>query len=176
MPLERCTKYRTKSGLRVFSAMMNTRNYDGVLVMRSIGTLLDSKPDGNAIISVRPEQTVFEALELMKEHDIGCVMVMENDRLEGILSERDYARKMILLGKASSNTNVSSIMTRDVICTTRSNTVDDCLALMNKHGFRHIPVKQEEQVLGMVSVGDLVRTIIREQQETIDHLQQYIAS
>ena len=144
--------------------------------MRSIGTLLDQKSSESVIWSVSPNQTVREALELMKEHDIGCVLVMENDRLAGILSERDYARKMILLGKASDVSTVSSIMTSNVICTTRQNTVDDCLALMSKHDFRHIPVKDGERVLGMVSIRDLVGSIIREQQETIDHLQQYIAS
>lgn len=144
--------------------------------MRSIGTLLDAKSADAVIWSVAPGQTVRQALELMKEHDIGCVLVMENSRLEGILSERDYARKMILQGKSSDKSTVASIMTSNVICTTRQNTVDDCLALMSQHDFRHIPVKDGDTVVGMVSIRDLVSSIIREQQQTIDHLQQYIAS
>ena len=144
--------------------------------MTSIGTLLDAKSDGIVIYSVSPTQTVREALELMKQHDIGCVMVMQGDQLKGILSERDYARKMILYGKASASTPVSDIMTTEVVCTTRSNSVDDCLELMSRHDFRHLPVVENDQVLGMVSIRDLVSNIIKEQQNTIDHLQQYIAS
>ncbi len=144
--------------------------------MTSIGTLLDAKSDNIVIFSVTPQQTVREALELMKQHDIGCVMVMEGDALRGILSERDYARKMILYGKASASTPVSDIMTTKVTCTTRSNSVDDCLELMSRHDFRHLPVVENDKVLGMVSVRDLVSSIIKEQQNTIDHLQQYIAS
>lgn len=144
--------------------------------MTTIGKLLTGKSSDAVIWSVRPEQTVRAALELMSQHDIGCVMVMENDQLVGILSERDYARKMILTGRASDSTAVRDIMTANVICTTPQNSVDDCLALMSKHDFRHLPVKDGERVVGMVSVRDLVSTIIQEQQETIDHLQHYIAS
>jgi len=144
--------------------------------MNSIGRLLDAKSDKIVIWSVRPDQTVREALELMQEVDVGCVLVMEGDDLKGILSERDYARKMILSGKASDSTPVSDIMTSKLICTTRSNSVDDCLELMSSNDIRHLPVMDGDKVKGMVSVRDLVSAIIKEQQETIDHLQQYIAS
>lgn len=144
--------------------------------MPTVGSLINAKSEEPIIFSVRPEQMVREALELMKKHDIGCVMVMEGDTLTGILSERDYARKMILVGKTSHDTPVSEIMTTDVVCTSPENSVDECLALVNEHGFRHLPVKKGDRVVGMVSSGDLISCIIREQQSTIDHLQQYIAS
>ncbi|MGB5705412.1 MAG: CBS domain-containing protein [Arenicellales bacterium] len=144
--------------------------------MTTIGSLLDAKSQSIVIFSVLPGQTVREALELMKQHNIGCVLVMENDQLKGILSERDYARKMILSGKASATTPVSEIMTTKVTRTTRSNSVDDCLELMSRHDFRHLPVVEDDKVLGMVSIRDLVSSIIREQQNTIDQLQQYITS
>ncbi len=144
--------------------------------MNSIGTLLDAKSPESQIWSILPRQTVREALEIMKIHDIGCILVMENDQLCGVLSERDYARKMILTGKTSDTTRVEDIMTRKVICTTRKNSVDECMALMSHHDFRHLPVKDGDRVVGMVSIRDLVGSIIKEQQDTIEHLQQYIAS
>lgn len=144
--------------------------------MHSIGSLLEAKSKNVVVWSVRPEQTVREALELMKEHDIGCVLVMEQSALKGIVSERDYARKMILSGKASASTPVSDIMTSELICATRSNSVDDCMALMSSNDIRHLPVVEDGVVYGMVSVRDLVSAIIKSQQDTINHLQQYIAS
>ena len=144
--------------------------------MTTVGSLIKAKSEAPIIFSVRPDQMVREALELMKQHDIGCVLVMQGDDLAGILSERDYARKMILVGKASNDTPVSEIMTANVICTSPENSVDECLALLNQYGFRHLPVKEGDRVVGMVSSGDLISCIIREQQSTIDHLQQYIAS
>jgi CBS domain-containing protein len=144
--------------------------------MHSIGSLLEAKSNNVVVWSVRPEQTVREALELMKEHDIGCVLVMEQDALKGIVSERDYARKMILSGKASASTPVSDIMTSELICATRNYSVDDCMALMSSNDIRHLPVVEEGVVYGMVSVRDLVSAIIKSQQDTINHLQKYIAS
>ena len=144
--------------------------------MTTIGSLLDAR-SGEAIIhQIKPDQTVREALELMKEKDIGCVLVMESNQLIGIVSERDYARKMILSGKASHNTPVSEIMTADVISTTRQNSVDECMDLMSKCDFRHLPVLENDEVLGMVSIRDLVASVIREQKDTIEHLQHYITS
>ena len=144
--------------------------------MSTIGSILDARPGKAVIHQIKPDQTVREALELMKEEDIGCVLVMESDHLLGILSERDYARKMILTGKASHNTPVSEIMTGDVICTTRKNTVDECMDLMSRCDFRHLPVLENDRVLGMVSIRDLVASVIREQKDTIEHLQHYISS
>jgi len=143
--------------------------------MTSIRSLLDAKSSQPVIWSVKPSQTVRDALELMKKHDIGCVLVMEDKHLQGILSERDYARKMILVGKASADTPVSDIMTRKVVCASRDNNVNECLALMNQHDFRHLPVVEDDHIYGMVSIGDLIGSIIKEQQETIEHLQHYIA-
>ena len=143
--------------------------------MTSIRSLLDGKSSRPIVWSVQPSQTVRDALELMQKHDIGCVLVMENEQLMGILSERDYARKMILVGKASADTAVSDIMTSNVVCTTRDNNVDECMTLMSQGEFRHLPVVENNRVLGMVSIRDLVASIIKEQQETIEHLQQYIA-
>ena len=144
--------------------------------MTSVGSLIKAKSAQPVIHSVSPGQMVREALELMKHHDIGCVMVMEGTELAGILSERDYARKMILSGRTSNDTAVRDIMTADVICTSPEGSVDECLGLMNQYGFRHLPVKDGDRVVGMVSTGDLISQIIKEQQNTIDQLQQYIAS
>jgi len=144
--------------------------------MSSIGSILDARSSQPVIHQVRPDQTVREALELMKQRDIGCVLVMENHNLLGILSERDYARKMILTGKASHNTPVSEIMTAEVVSTSRANNVDECMDLMSRCDFRHLPVVENNQVLGMVSIRDLVASVIREQKDTIEHLQHYISS
>jgi CBS domain-containing protein len=156
--------------------MIAGNDSDGRIRMTSVGSLINAKSTQPVIYSVSPGQMVREALEQMKRHDIGCVMVMENDELVGILSERDYARKMILAGRTSHDTAVRDIMTVNVICTTPQGSVDECLGLMNEHGFRHLPVKDGNRVVGMVSTGDLISCIIKEQQNTIDQLQQYIAS
>lgn len=136
--------------------------------------LLQSK--NNTIFSVTSESTVYEALVMMSEKNVGALLVIDNEVLSGILSERDYARKIVLKDKTSKETLVSEIMSANVITITREVTTDDCMQLMSKHKFRHLPVVQDEKVIGIISIGDIVNNIIREQQETIDHLHSYIAS
>jgi len=127
------------------------------------------------IWSVSSEQSVLEAVRLMAEKGIGAVLVMDDGRLTGILSERDYARKVIIEDRASHNTAVRDIMTRDPVTTTRAAAVGGCLSLMTERRFRHLPVVEDGRVLGIVSIGDLVKAVIKEQQYTIDQLEHYIA-
>ena len=139
----------------------------------TLASLLKSR-GGNRVVSVGPDQSVYEAIEKMAEHGIGALLVMSNQALVGILSERDYARKVILKGHSSKDTLVRQIMTSPVVFVSPQHTVDDCMALMTKHHFRHLPVVQGETVVGVVSIGDLVRWIISGQAETIQELEGYI--
>jgi len=130
---------------------------------------------GGEIWSVRSEQSVLEAIRLMAEKGIGAVLVIDDGRLAGIFSERDYARKVILEDRASRSTPVGDIMTRDPVTTTRAAQVGGCLSLMTERRFRHLPVVEDGAVIGIVSIGDLVKAVIKEQQYTIDQLEHYIA-
>lgn len=130
---------------------------------------------GGEIWSVRSEQSVLEAVRLMAEKGIGAVLVIDGGRLTGIFSERDYARKVILENRASRSTPVGDIMTRDPVTTTRAAQVGGCLSLMTERRFRHLPVVEDGRVIGIVSIGDLVKAVIKEQQYTIDQLEHYIA-
>lgn len=140
--------------------------------MRSIKTLLEKK--GDQVWSVGPEQTVFDALTMMGEKQIGALMVMEDDKLLGILSERDYARKVVLKNRTSRDTLVKDIMTPKVICARPSQQVEECMAVMMNGKFRHMPVVEDDKVVGIISLGDLVKVVIAEQQFTIDQLESYI--
>ncbi len=143
--------------------------------MKSLKQLLEGRP--RAPLSVSPDDSVFSALELMAKHDIGAVLVMRGDSLAGIFSERDYARKIILLGKSSKETHVREIMTEKVLYAEPSMTTDQAMALMTDKHIRHLPVLDESQgVIGMVSIGDLVKETISEQAFLIKQLEQYIAS
>ena len=141
--------------------------------MESISQLLDLK--GHNVWSVAPQDQVFEAIRIMAEKGVGALLVIDNDRLAGIVSERDYARKVILVGKSSKSTHVEEIMTVDPVTVTPHQSVDECLSIMTNRRFRHLPVLDGNDVVGVLSLGDLVKSIIDDQKHQIDSLEQYIA-
>jgi len=126
------------------------------------------------VISISPDATVFAAITLMSEKNVGALPVMEGQKLVGILSERDYARKVILEGKSSKETKVKDIMTLKVLCIPPTASNEECMALMTQKFLRHLPVIENDKVIGMISIGDVVKAIISEQHFTITNLQQYI--
>jgi CBS domain-containing protein len=128
------------------------------------------------VYAVKPEDTIYEALRLMADKNIGAVLVLSEQKIEGILSERDYARKVILLGKTSRATPVSEIMTPNVVCIEPVWTADQCMALMTEKRIRHLPVVENQRLVGVISIGDVVRALVDEQQFTITSLERYIMS
>ena len=140
--------------------------------MKTVAQMLVGKPTG--VISISPDTAVLDALKLLAEKDVGAVLVMEGTRLVGIFSERDYARKVALKGKSASDTPVSEIMTRQVVCVTPAQTNEDCMALMTQKRIRHLPVIDNDRVQGVLSIGDLVKDMISEQQFIISQLEHYI--
>lgn len=142
--------------------------------MKTVRQLLQAK--GGAIYSVSPDARVFEALKLMAEKEVGALVVLESNTLAGILSERDYARKVILQGKSSHDIPVREIMTEHVVTVQPGQTVDQCMALMTSKRIRHLPVVEGGKLVGLVSIGDLVKEVIAEQEQTIRQLESYIHS
>ena len=131
---------------------------------------------GSDVISVAPDQTVYTVLEVMDEHNIGAVVVLDEVNLVGIVTERDYARKVILLDRLSKSTKVSSIMTSDLITVEPDTTVMDCMGIMTDKKVRHLPVLDDGDLVGVISIGDVVKAIIAQQRSLIDQLEQYITS
>ncbi|MBN8717657.1 CBS domain-containing protein [Thermomonas sp.] len=142
--------------------------------MRTVRQLLDAKPA--EIVSIGPDAPVIEALRRMAEREIGALLVMEGPELVGIVSERDYARKVVLQGRASKDTPVREIMTAQVRTVAPTDSVEHCMQLVTDRRIRHLPVLDGGRVVGVLSIGDLVKAVIEEQQQTLDQLQRYIAS
>jgi CBS domain-containing protein len=140
--------------------------------MASVGDILRSK--GYSIWSTGPNTSVYEALQLMAEKNVGAVLVVESGKIAGIFSERDYARKVILKGKFSRDTAIREVMTEKVITVAPGQTVDDCMLLMTEKHIRHLPVVENGQALGVISIGDVVKAIISDQRFTINQLEDYI--
>ena len=141
--------------------------------MKLVKHLLDAK--GRHVIAISPDSSVFEAIKIMADKSIGSLVVMEDEKLAGIVTERDYARKVIVKGRSSKSTRVAEIMTADVVTTSSAETVDRCMAMMTELRIRHLPVLEDNRVIGMISIGDLVQAIIADQKEEIEHLEHYIS-
>jgi CBS domain-containing protein len=140
--------------------------------MTNVSKILAAK--GRQVWSVTPSTRLYEALKLMADKDIGALLVLEEGEIAGIISERDYARKVILEGKNSMIVPISEIMTRDVLTITPSYTIEECMALMTDKHVRHLPVLEEDQLVGVISIGDVVKELISEQKFVIDQLENYI--
>jgi CBS domain-containing protein len=140
--------------------------------MPTVKQILDTK--GYAVWSIHPQESVFAAIQQMAEKGVGALVVLEGDALVGIISERDYARKVILKGRSSHETVVREIMTSHVICVHLDQSIEECMAIVTERRIRHLPVLDSERLVGIISIGDLVKTIIAEQQFIIEQLEHYI--
>lgn len=138
----------------------------------SIGPIVKQK--GGLICSVSPSDSVYSAIAMMAEKQVGALLVISDGKLAGIVSERDYARKVILKGRSSKETTVAEIMSSPVIAVSPKHTVGDCMKIITDHRIRHLPVLDQERLVGVISIGDLVNWILTEQRETIRHLESYI--
>lgn len=144
----------------------------GGRLMQTVYEILQSK--GSAVHSVAPTDTVLHALGVMAEHGIGAVLVLDGDKLAGILTERDYARRVVLMGRASRDSQIKDVMTAQVVCVSPERTVRECMALMTDKRLRHLPVIEHKRVIGLISIGDLVKAMIADQEFMIAQLQSYI--
>lgn len=142
--------------------------------MKSLHQLLSAK--GGHVHTIGPDAKVIEALQLMAQKDVGALVVLDGERIVGILSERDYARKVILLGKSSQDIPVREIMTADVVSVDPGRSIEQCMALVTQRRIRHLPVLEGGRLIGIVSIGDLVKEVIAEQEQTIRQLESYIHS
>lgn len=141
--------------------------------MVTIKQLLNTK--GQDVWSVSPDASVYEAMEIMADKGVGALVVLENDKLSGIITERDYARKVVLKERVSKQTRVEEIMTKEVLYAQPGHTVEQCLAIMTEKRTRHLPVLDGDKLVGIVSIGDLVKAVIAEQQHVIEQLEHYIS-
>ncbi len=130
---------------------------------------------GDQVISVGPEATVLDALKLMAEKNVGGLLIIENEKVLGIFTERDYARKIILKGKTSSESHVTDVMVKELITVTPDNDTKDCMQLMSNKAIRHLPVMDSGKLAGLISIGDVVKSMLEEQQNVIEHLEHYIS-
>jgi len=140
--------------------------------MKTVRQLLQVK--GNHVCSVSPDTTVYSALKIMADNNVGALLVLEQGELVGIFSERDYARKVALRGKSSKDTHVREIMTEKVDCVSPSQSVNECMGLMTRKHIRHLPVMENDQLAGVISIGDVVKAVISEHEFTIEQLESYI--
>jgi CBS domain-containing protein len=140
--------------------------------MYSVAQILRGK--GHEVWSISPDATIFEALQLMAEKNVGALLVVQADRLVGIFSERDYARKVVLLGRSSKETPIREVMTERVTYVEPHQTTEDCMAIMTTRHFRHLPVLDGDKIVGVISIGDVVKAIIEKQEFTIEQLEHYI--
>jgi CBS domain-containing protein len=141
--------------------------------MGKVKNILDSK--GRDVFSVTPDVTVYTAIELMCQKDVGGLLIVEHDKLVGIFTERDYARKLILKGKSSKETPIGDLMTRNPIVVSPESTIEDCMKIMSSKHIRHLPVVDGDKLIAMISIGDVVRYVIEEQKSIIEQLEQYIS-
>jgi CBS domain-containing protein len=142
--------------------------------MKTVKEILQQK--GHVIFSISPQETVFNALEIMADKDVGALLVIENEKLVGILSERDYARKIILKEKDSKTTTVAELMTRNVLYVSPERTMEDCMVIMTSKHIRHLPVMENGNLTGLISSTDVLRAVISDQKSTIEALERYISS
>jgi CBS domain-containing protein len=142
--------------------------------MTTVRHLLDRKD--RALFSIEPEDPVLEAIRMMADRHVGALLVMRGSELAGIVSERDYARKVVLLGRSSAETPVWQIMSSPVVTVSLDSSIEDCMRLMTERRIRHLPVVEQGGVIAMISIGDLVKAVIEEQQQTIEQLESYIHS